>query len=327
VSADGRARASRAERRRAGAENTSGAAAMSGLQTSWDEVGAAGPEPLGKDELGKDRNGPERLGKDRPGEGGPDGAGARRLDLELVARGLVDSRSRARDLVLRGRVTVDGRPATKPSATVPADAALALAGDADRWVSRAAEKLVGALDHFGFDPAGRRALDIGASTGGFTEVLLARGAGAVVAIDVGHGQLHPRVAADPRVTSIEGLNARALTAAHLGAAGASPQALVADLSFISLRLALPPALALAAPAAWGVFLVKPQFEVGRDGVGKGGIVRDVAAAEAAARGVAAWLDGRDGWCVAGLIPSPIEGGDGNREFLLGAERRPAGGRR
>jgi 23S rRNA (cytidine1920-2'-O)/16S rRNA (cytidine1409-2'-O)-methyltransferase len=258
---------------------------------------------------------------DRAGTDGRD-AGPQRLDLALVARGLADSRSRARDLVLRGRVTVDGKPAAKPSATVAAGAALALTADAPGYVSRAAEKLVAGLAAFGFDPAGRFALDLGASTGGFTEVLLARGARAVVAVDVGHGQLHPRIAADPRVTAIEGLNARALTADDVreGGAPAAPEAIVADLSFISLKLALPPALGLAAPGAWGVFLVKPQFEVGRDGVGKGGIVRDPALAEAAAQDLAAWLGDQPGWRVAGLVPSPIEGGDGNREFLLGATR-------
>lgn len=252
----------------------------------------------------------------------PPAGGARRLDVELVARGLADSRSRARDLVLRGHVTVDGRPATKPSAPVATGAALALAAGTAAYVSRAAEKLVAGLAAFGFDPAGRFALDLGASTGGFTEVLLARGARAVVAIDVGHGQLHPRLAADPRVTAIEGVNARALTADDIrdGGVSAAPQAIVADLSFISLRLALPPALGLAAPGAWGVFLVKPQFEVGREGVGKGGIVRDPALAEAAAEGLAKWLGDQPGWRVAGLVPSPLEGGDGNREFLLGATR-------
>jgi len=234
----------------------------------------------------------------------------------MVARGLAQSRARARDLILRGRVTVDGAPAEKPSLGVDATAEILVAGAAS-WVSRAAEKLVAGLDAFAVDPAGRRCLDLGASTGGFTEVLIARGAAAVAAVDVGHGQLHPRIAADPRVTSIEGLNARDLAAADLPFA---PDLIVADVSFISLRLALAPALALAAPAAAGVFLVKPQFEVGRDGVGKGGIVRDPALADAAAAEIAGWLDGRDGWRVEGLVPSPIAGGDGNREFLLGAAR-------
>jgi len=147
--------------------------------------------------------------------------------------------------------------------------------------------------------------------------LIERGATHVVAVDVGHDQLHPTLTADPRVTLLEGLNARDLTREHLG--GRKIGALVADLSFISLRLALPPALALAEPGAWGVFLVKPQFEVGREALGKGGIVRDAKAAEAATQDIAGWLEDRD-WRVVGMIPSPIAGGSGNREFLIGARR-------
>jgi len=178
-------------------------------------------------------------------------------------------------------------------------------------------KLIAGLDHFGYDPAGRVALDIGASTGGFTEVLLERGAQRVFAIDVGHGQLDARIAADPRVTVREGLNVRDLATTDVaGPLGA----IVADVSFISLRLALPAALALAAPGAWGVFLVKPQFEVGRAGIGKRGIVRDHGAARQAAEDVTAWLARQPDWRVDGLIESPIAGGTGNREFLLGGRR-------
>ncbi|GLS78953.1 TlyA family RNA methyltransferase [Oharaeibacter diazotrophicus] len=239
-----------------------------------------------------------------------------RLDQFVVARGLAETRARARDAILRGAVTVDGRVATKAGEPVDEGADVRLDDPAARWVSRAALKLVGGLDAFGFDVAGRRALDVGASTGGFTEVLLDRGAAHVTAIDVGHGQLHPRVAADPRVTAIEGLNARELSATHLAGA---PEAVVCDVSFISLTLALPPALALAAPGAVGVFLAKPQFEVGRERIGKGGLV-DPAEGEAAARRLAAWVDGRDGWRTLGLVPSPIAGGDGNHEHLIGAVR-------
>ncbi|SHE74393.1 23S rRNA (cytidine1920-2'-O)/16S rRNA (cytidine1409-2'-O)-methyltransferase [Kaistia soli DSM 19436] len=242
---------------------------------------------------------------------------ALRLDQALVARGLAPTRARARDAVLRGHVRVDGKPVAKPSFTVAPDAALALDDPAARYVSRAALKLVAGLDHFGYDAAGRTALDIGASTGGFTEVLLEHGAAKVHAIDVGHGQLDPRIAADPRVQSREGLNARDLVADDLG----EPiEAVVSDVSFISLRLALPPALHLAEPGAWGLFLVKPQFEVGRAGIGKGGIVRDPAEGNAAAEAIAAWLADSMGWTVDGLIPSPIAGGDGNHEFLLGARK-------
>jgi 23S rRNA (cytidine1920-2'-O)/16S rRNA (cytidine1409-2'-O)-methyltransferase len=239
-----------------------------------------------------------------------------RLDQLLVARGLAETRARARDAILRGHVTVDGRTAAKPGEPVDAAAVLSLDDPAAAYVSRAALKLVAGLDAFGVDVAGRACLDLGASTGGFTEVLLGRGARHVTAVDVGHGQMHPRVAADPRVTSLEGLNARDLVIGHLPE---PPSVVVSDVSFISLTLALPPALALAAPGAAGVFLVKPQFEVGRGGVGKGGLVDPGLAGETAAR-VADWLDGRDGWRSRGLVPSPIAGGDGNHEFLLGATR-------
>jgi 23S rRNA (cytidine1920-2'-O)/16S rRNA (cytidine1409-2'-O)-methyltransferase len=241
-----------------------------------------------------------------------------RLDEALVAAGLAPSRSRARDMVLRGTVTVDGTPEMRPGRKVAPKERLAASDPAARYVSRAALKLIAGLDAFGFDPAGLTVLDLGASAGGFTQVLIERGAARVIALDVGHRQLAPALAADPRVTAIEGLNVRELTAEHLR--GARPEALVCDVSFISLTLALPPALALAAPGAWGVFLVKPQFEVGRDLVGSGGVVRDPAAAQAAAEGIAAWLEADQGWEVAGLLPSPIAGGDGNREFLLGARR-------
>jgi 23S rRNA (cytidine1920-2'-O)/16S rRNA (cytidine1409-2'-O)-methyltransferase len=240
-----------------------------------------------------------------------------RLDLALVERGLAPTRSRARDAILRGRVVVDGVTTTRPAFSVGAEAAIVVDDALTRYVSRAAEKLVAGLDAFGFSPEGVIALDVGASTGGFTQVLLERGAERVYAIDVGHGQLDPKLAADSRVVSREGVNARDLSFADIGD---SVGAVVADVSFISLRVVLPPALALAAPGAWGVFLVKPEFEVGRHAVGKGGIVRDSALAEGAASDIAAWLDRDVGWQVVGLIPSPVAGGDGNREFLIGAQR-------
>ena len=244
-----------------------------------------------------------------------------RLDLALVARGLVPTRARARDAILRGCVTVDGRVATSASMQVGPAAAIAVDDPAGRYVSRAALKLVAGLERFGYPVAGRVALDVGASTGGFTEVLLEHGAARVYAIDVGHGQLHPRLAGDPRVVSMEGLNARDLGPAALpGPVGA----VVADVSFISLRLALPPALALAGADAWGIFLVKPQFEAGRENIGKGGLVRDAAVARKAADDIAAWLDGEIGWTVDGIADSPIPGGDGNREYVLGARRRAEG---
>lgn len=238
-----------------------------------------------------------------------------RLDELLVGRGLFTSRSRARDAIERGTVTVDGRVAAKPGQTVSATAVIAVDDPARAYVSRAALKLAAGLDHFGFDPSGCQALDIGASTGGFTQVLLERGASSVTAIDVGHGQMDAKLRADPRVTCIEGLNARDLALGDLD--GRRPGFLVFDVSFISLTLALPPALELAAPGARGVFLVKPQFEAGREAIGKGGMPRDPADATRVAEERRRWLDAFPGWRAVGLMDSPIEGGDGNREFLLG----------
>ncbi|MDK9697206.1 MAG: TlyA family RNA methyltransferase [Siculibacillus sp.] len=242
-----------------------------------------------------------------------------RLDQVLVKRGLAATRARAADAIRRGEVIVEGRVETKPGALVAEAAVIAVDDPASAWVSRAALKLVGALDAFNLSPRDRECLDVGASTGGFTQVLLARGARRVTAIDVGHGQLAPAVASDPRVVAIEGLNARDLNADHLPA---PPDFVVADVSFISLALALPPALDLAAPGAIGVFLVKPQFEVGREHVGKGGIVRDEAQADAAVERIAALLAGH-GWATIGRAAAAIAGGDGNREHVLAA--RKAGG--
>jgi 23S rRNA (cytidine1920-2'-O)/16S rRNA (cytidine1409-2'-O)-methyltransferase len=241
----------------------------------------------------------------------------RRLDELLVERGLFPSRSRARDAILRGTVTVHGVAVDRPGVATEADAEIAVSDPARRYVSRAALKLVAALDAFGFDPAGRTIVDLGASTGGFTQVLLERAAAHVIAVDVGHGQMAPQLAGDLRVSLHEGVNARSLDAALL--AGRPVQGIVCDVSFISLRLALPPALDLAVPGAFAAVLVKPQFEVGRDGVGKGGIVAPDAA-DAVAAELRDWLGARPDWRVSGILPSPIEGGDGNREFMLGAVR-------
>lgn len=237
-----------------------------------------------------------------------------RLDEELVRRGLYPSRARARDAVLRGTVTINGVAARKPSQGVGAGDVIALADAARHYVSRAALKLLHGLDHFGFSPEGLNALDVGASTGGFTQVLLERGAAHVTALDVGHGQLDDVLRDDARVTVLEGLNARDLEATHLPHV---PQFIVSDVSFISLKLALPSALALAAEGAQLVALVKPQFEAGRDNLGSGGIVRDEAVRVAVCDDIAAWL-GMSGWNVIGLTPSPVHGGDGNVEFLIGA---------
>jgi 23S rRNA (cytidine1920-2'-O)/16S rRNA (cytidine1409-2'-O)-methyltransferase len=185
------------------------------------------------------------------------------------------------------------------------------------YVSRGAVKLAAALDHFGLSPSGLVCVDIGSSTGGFTEILLERGARRVYAIDVGHGQMAAKLKRDARVTTREGVNARDLSVEHVPE---SPQVIVADVSFIGLKLALPPVLAMAAEGAWLVALVKPQFEVGRFAVGKGGIVKDADAQHAALSDIANWLNGVNGWTVLGSIESPIEGGDGNREFLLAAKK-------
>jgi len=240
-----------------------------------------------------------------------------RLDEALVARGLLPTRARARDAIRRGTVAVDGAVVDKPGARVRPASALTLDDPAAAYVSRAALKLVAGLDAFGFEPRGRTALDLGASTGSFTQVLIERGAAHVVAVEVGHSQMDTRLAGDPRVTLKEGLNARFLSAADLD--GREIGAVVCDVSFISLTLALPPALALAAPGAFGVFLVKPQFEAGREAVGRGGRVAEEAGKAAAAR-LAAWLDGRDGWRSLGFVPSPILGAEGAREYLLGGVR-------
>ncbi|MBE7184882.1 MAG: TlyA family RNA methyltransferase [Methylobacterium mesophilicum] len=241
-----------------------------------------------------------------------------RLDEALVARKLFPSRSRARDAVLRGTVSVGGAVCRKPAQSIAESDSLSVDDPARAYVSRAALKLIAGLDGFGFDPANRHAVDIGASTGGFTQVLLERNVAHVVALDVGHGQLVETLRNDPRVVVLEGLNARDLSEAHLGA---QPRdALVSDVSFISLTLALPPALVLAAPGAWGVFLVKPQFEAGREAIGKGGILRDPGAGEGVAQRLRDWLDAQPGWRATGLVPAPIEGGDGNQEYLLGGRK-------
>lgn len=237
-----------------------------------------------------------------------------RLDQLLLSRNLFASRSRARDAVERGTVTVDGRVVTKPSASVAETAKIGIDDPAKAYVSRAALKLVAALDHFGLTPEGRTCLDVGASTGGFTEVLLERGAEHVVSIDVGHGQMHDRLKTDPRVTNIEGLNARGLTREDIG--GRSFSMVVSDVSFISLKLALPPALSLAEPGALAILLVKPQFEAGREAISKAGLLKQPETAPEVARGLEDWFTLEMGWTSLGLIPSPIAGGDGNHEFLL-----------
>lgn len=237
-----------------------------------------------------------------------------RLDQALVERGLAPTRSRARDLVLRGHVTVDGRQALKPSLSVAQAAHVEVSAEASD-VSRGAVKLRAALEAFGFQAADRICLDIGASTGGFTQTLLAAGAAKVYAVDVGRDQLAAALRTDARVVNLEATDARALTADHLaGRAGA----IVADVSFVALSKVLGAPLALAERGAWLIVLVKPQFEAGRDAVGKGGIVRDDAVRRACVDAVQSWLAAQPGWRTTGVIPSPIAGGSGNQEFLIGA---------
>jgi 23S rRNA (cytidine1920-2'-O)/16S rRNA (cytidine1409-2'-O)-methyltransferase len=243
-----------------------------------------------------------------------------RLDRLLVETGLAPTRARAADLIRRGQVSVAGKPQTKPGALVTADAELAVSPEACDYVSRGGLKLAAALDAFGFDPGGRIALDIGASTGGFTEVLIARGAAKVYAVDVGRGQLHAKLSVNAKVIALEGTDARALDRSMMG----EVTTLVADVSFISLTLALPAALRLAAPGAWLVALIKPQFEAGHAAVGKGGIVRSEADRKKAVEKVRAFLQDA-GWTVIGVIASPILGGSGNEEFLIGALLEQAGG--
>jgi 23S rRNA (cytidine1920-2'-O)/16S rRNA (cytidine1409-2'-O)-methyltransferase len=244
-------------------------------------------------------------------------AGETRLDLYLVARGFFPTRARARDAIRRGTVEVDGVGVSKPSRPVAAGTTIVIRDDAQAYVSRAALKLKHALDHFGIGVAGRLALDIGASTGGFTQVLLERGASRVIALDVGHGQLAPSLRADSRVHLLEGLNARDLRAADLPAI---PNLIVCDVSFISLKLALPPALALARPGTSLIALIKPQFEAGREAVAGSGIIRDAGIRRNICDDIARWLAAFAEWHVIGVVASPITGAEGNAEFLIAAEK-------
>ena len=243
-----------------------------------------------------------------------------RADVLLVSLGLAASRDRAQALIEAGQVAVDGAVLTKPARKLNRDVRIELATPDIRWVSRGALKLVGGLQAFPqINPHGLNCVDIGASTGGFTEVLLDRGAAHIVAVDVGHGQMTPRLAADARVDSREGVNARDLTADDFAL---PPQLIVCDASFISLTKVLPTVMGLAAPNAWLLALIKPQFEVGRDHIGKGGIVRDARQVTDIVARLESWLAADMGWQLAGTAPSPIDGQDGNREFLL-AGRKPA----
>jgi 23S rRNA (cytidine1920-2'-O)/16S rRNA (cytidine1409-2'-O)-methyltransferase len=241
-------------------------------------------------------------------------ASRQRIDRLLVERGLFESRTKAQAAIEAGLVTADGRLVARPSEEIPADAKLQ-ASAVHPYVSRGGVKLAAALDHFHVDPKGRVCLDVGASTGGFTQALLERGASLIYAVDVGHGQLHESLRARPEIVSLEDTDIRALSAARLSEL---PDLVTVDASFISLKIVLPPALALARPTAQLVALIKPQFEAGRSAVKKG-IVRDPAVHAAVCKDIAEFVASL-GWRVLGIMPSPIEGGDGNTEFLLGAAR-------
>jgi 23S rRNA (cytidine1920-2'-O)/16S rRNA (cytidine1409-2'-O)-methyltransferase len=244
-------------------------------------------------------------------------AAKRRADQLLVEQGLAESRAKAQALILAGLVSIAGRRVDKPGTPLAEDAELTLAGRDHPWVSRGGVKLAFALDHFAIDPAGVIALDIGASTGGFTDVLLAKGAARVHAVDVGRGQLAWKLRQDPRVVVHEGVNARYLSRTEI----AEPIELVTcDASFIGLGTLLPAALALTAENAALVALIKPQFEAGPRDVGKGGVVRDPAIHRAVCERVAAWIGAQSGWHVVGIADSPITGPAGNREFLIYARR-------
>jgi len=255
----------------------------------------------------------ERGGRGRPKE---KPKGIQRLDAALVARGLVESRARAQALILAGRVWSGERRLDKPGHAVADDVPLTVKGLDHPWVSRGGIKLAHALAAFAIDPAGLVALDIGASTGGFTDVLIKHGAARVHAVDVGQGQLAWSLRNDPRVVVLEKTNARHLTTAEVPE---PVDLVVCDASFIGLETVLPAPLALAKRGARLVALIKPQFEVGRGRVGKGGVVRDPALHEEVCARIAAWLPAI-GWRVLGVERSPITGPEGNVEFLIAAVR-------
>jgi 23S rRNA (cytidine1920-2'-O)/16S rRNA (cytidine1409-2'-O)-methyltransferase len=244
-------------------------------------------------------------------------AAKRRADQLLVEQGLAESRAKAQALILAGLVSTAGRRVDKPGEQLVADSALVLKGRDHPWVSRGGVKLAHALDHFQIDVEGLIALDIGASTGGFTDVLLSLGAKRIHAVDVGHGQLAWKLRQDARVIVHERLNARHLTRAHIPE---PVDIITCDASFIGLATVLPAPLGLAAERAELVALVKPQFEAGREHVGKGGVVHDPTVQREVCERAAAWVAAHPGWTGVGIVESPILGQEGNREFLLYARR-------
>ncbi|KXV78129.1 TlyA family RNA methyltransferase [Acetobacter cerevisiae] len=243
----------------------------------------------------------------------------RRVDQMLVDRGLVESRTKAQALIMAGLVFTGEKRVAKAGDQLAEDAPLDVRGQQHPWVSRGGCKLAHALTHFDLSPQDRVCLDVGASTGGFTDVLLTNGARHVYAVDVGHGQLAWKLRSDARVTVMEKCNARHLDSTQIPEA---PSVIVCDASFIGLRTVLPAALSLAADDAWAVALIKPQFEAGRDQIGAKGVVRDPAVHESVCQMIHDWWSALPGWSVLGIEASPITGPEGNREFLIAAKRVP-----
>lgn len=240
-----------------------------------------------------------------------------RLDQLLVDRGLTESKSKAQALIIAGKVYSDTKRLEKPGQQVKPEINIEIKGQDHPWVSRGGLKLEKALDHFDLDPSDRVAVDLGSSTGGFTDVLLTRGATKVYAVDVGTGQLHWKLRTDDRVVVMEKTNARYLTAEHIP----DPvEIIVCDASFISLKTILPATMALAAPDCFLAVLIKPQFEAGPEEVGKGGIIRDPAVHERVCADIESWMAVQEGWTVTGITDSPIKGAEGNREFLIAARK-------
>lgn len=245
----------------------------------------------------------------------------RRADQLLVERGLVETRSRAQAFIMAGLVYAGphgDKPVKKAGDQLPEDMALTLKGQDHPWVSRGGLKLAHALEHFPLSTEGKIAVDVGASTGGFTDVLLQNGAARVYAVDVGHGQLAWKIRSDERVVVLEKTNARHLSKEHIPEA---PDIIVCDASFISLKTVLAPALEMAKPGAWAVALIKPQFEAGRADVGPKGVVRDPAVHERVCQEIHTWFSALPGWTILGLVPSPITGPEGNKEFLIAARKK------
>lgn len=241
-----------------------------------------------------------------------------RADKLLVERGLVETRAKAQALIMAGKVFTADRRIAKAGDLLAEDAPLEVKGQDHPWVSRGGLKLAHALAHFALDPKGAVAIDVGASTGGFTDVLLTNGAAKIYAVDVGHGQLAWKLRNDPRVVVLERTNARRLSTNEI------PEPVdwvVCDASFIGLETVLPAALSLTRPSAIAVALIKPQFEVGPDRVGKGGVVRDPALHQEVCDRIHSWFDRQLGWSVLGIVESPVLGPEGNKEFLIAAVRK------